>query len=120
MFVAFGVHEILHALWTDFGVVIQSSREGLHSLCNALEDCRIENKARHSLPAVAEAATLLEVLTNHVVAKASAQEPYRLDDERNFAFTLGNIIFVEKLKYKLVGFPRDWRAEIPAHWTAGR
>jgi Cobalamin biosynthesis protein CobT VWA domain len=116
MFVAFGVHEILHALWTDFRVVAQSSIEGLHSLCNALEDCRIENKARRGLPAVAEAATLLEVLTNHVVAKASEKAPYRLDDERNFAFTLGNIIFVEKLKYRLVDFPRDWRAEVPAHW----
>ncbi|HTA95123.1 MAG TPA: hypothetical protein VK769_03270, partial [Verrucomicrobiae bacterium] len=101
MFVAFGVHEILHALWTDFHVVEQSSREGLHSLCNALEDCRIEMKAKRGLPAVAEAATLLEILTNHVVAKASAETPYRLDDERNFAFTLGNIIFVEKLKYRL-------------------
>jgi Cobalamin biosynthesis protein CobT VWA domain len=116
MFVAFGVHEILHALWTDFGVVVQSSREGLHSLCNALEDCRIENKAKRGLPAVAEAATLLEILTNHVVAKASEKTPYRLDDEHNFAFTLGNIVFVEELKYRLVDFPRDWRAEIPAHW----
>jgi hypothetical protein len=116
MFVAFGVHEILHALWTDFNVVAQSSREGLHSLCNALEDCRIEAKAKRGLPAVAEAATLLEVLTNHVVTKAGAQTPYRLDDEHNFTFTLGNIIFVEKLKYRLVDFPRDWRAEVPAHW----
>ena len=117
LFVAFGVHEILHALWTDFAVVAQSSAEGLHSLCNALEDCRIENKARRSLPAVAEAATLLEALTNHVVARASEKTPYRLNDEHNFAFTLGNIIFVEKLKYRLVDFPRDWRAELPAHWA---
>ena len=116
MFVAFGVHEILHALWTDFDVVTQASGEGLHSLVNALEDCRIEMKAKRSLPAVAEAATLLELLTNHVVTKASEKAPYRLDDARNFAFTLGNIIFVDKLKYRLVDFPRDWRAEIPPHW----
>ena len=45
---AYTVHELLHALWTDFEVTKRANMLGVMRLLNSLEDVRIEKKAFES------------------------------------------------------------------------
>lgn len=113
---AYTVHELLHALWTDWEAVRQSARDGLHGLQNALEDCRIEARAsRGDLVLVKEARRLLEALNDYIARRAMASPDFRLDDPKQFSFVLGLVIFEAKLGYKSP-FPADWRARVNPNW----
>ena len=110
------MHELLHALWTDWNVVAQSRRDGLHGLCNALEDNRIEAKAsRGDLLQVSEARRLLEALNDHIIARALKAPGFAIDAPEQFSFVLNIVIFAEKLGYKST-FPSDWRAHVNPQW----
>jgi uncharacterized protein with von Willebrand factor type A (vWA) domain len=114
---AYTVHELLHALWTDWNVVAQSRRDGLHGLTNALEDNRIEARAsRGDLLQVSEARRLLEALNAHIVARAVNAPNFRLDAPEQFSFVLNIVIFTEKLGYRS-DFPSDWRARVNPAWA---
>src|SRR5262252_3033777 len=67
---AYTVHELLHALWTDWAVVRESILRNVANLTNALEDVRIEKRAQRHLDKVGEAKRLLEMLTAHIVDKS--------------------------------------------------
>ena len=113
---AYTVHELLHALWTDWDAVAQSRRDGLHGLCNALEDNRIEAKAsRGDLLQVSEARRLLEALNDHIIARALKAPGFRIDAPEQFSFVLNIVIFSEKLGYRST-FPSDWRAHVNPSW----
>jgi Mg-chelatase subunit ChlD len=113
---AYTVHELLHSLWTDWHVVAQSSREGLHGLTNALEDNRIEAKAtRGDLVQVSEARRLLEALNAHIAQRALNTPGFTLDSPAQFSFVLGLVIFAEKLGYASQ-LPADWRAAVRPEW----
>ena len=114
---AYTVHELLHALWTDWGAVRYAKGEGLARLLNALEDNRIEAKAsRGALSHVSEARRLLETLNDHIAARAMRGATFDLDDSAQFSFILNLAIFMEKLGYQTAHFPRDWRAHIRPEW----
>ena len=113
---AYTVHELLHALWTDFEVVVQSSRAGLHGLVNAIEDNRIEAKAvRGALVQVSEARRLLNALNAHIVARAMKSPGFALNSPAQFSFVLGLVIFAEKHRYESL-LPKDWRAHVKPDW----
>lgn len=113
---AYTVHELLHALWTDWNAVAQSRREGLHGLTNALEDNRIEAKAsRGDLLQVSEARRLLEALNDHIIARALKAPGFAIDAPEQFSFVLNIVIFSEKLGYRST-FPNDWRAHVNPQW----
>jgi Mg-chelatase subunit ChlD len=106
------VHEMLHAIWTDFSVVRQASVEKLHGLHNALEDNRIEADAsRGKLKSVSEARRLLEALNAHIWQRALNNPMFSMADPKQFSFVLNVLIFAVKLKYKF-SFPSDWRARV--------
>ena len=87
---AYTVHELLHALWTDWNVVKATRAAGLHGLCNALEDCRIEARAtKGDLVLVSEARRLLMALNAHIARRALNTPHFRLDDPAQFSFILG-------------------------------
>lgn len=91
---AYTVHELLHALWTDWDAVAQSRRDGLHGLTNAIEDNRIEARAtRGDLVQVSEARRLLEALNEHIIARALKAPEFRIDDAAQFSFVLNIVIF---------------------------
>ena len=113
---AYTVHELLHALWTDWNAVTQSRVEGLKGLTNALEDNRIEARASHGdLLQVSEARRLLEALNAHIVARAMNAPGFTLDAPEQFSFVLNMVIFAEKLGYHST-FPSDWRARVKPQW----
>jgi uncharacterized protein YegL len=113
---AYTVHELLHALWTDWNAVDQSRRDGLKGLTNALEDNRIEARAsRGDLVQVSEARRLLEALNAHIVARAMSAPGFTLDASEQFSFVLNVIIFTEKLGYRST-FPADWRSRVKPEW----
>ena len=113
---AYTVHELLHALWTDWNAVAQSRRDGLHGLVNAIEDNRIEAKAsRGDLIQVSEARRLLEALNGHIVARALDAKGFTLDAPEQFSFVLNVVIFAEKLGYRST-FPSDWRSRVKPQW----
>jgi uncharacterized protein YegL len=113
---AYTIHELLHALWTDFDVVKQSHVEGLHGLCNALEDNRIEAKASAgALVQVSEARRLLSALNAHIARRAINTPQFTLDAPEQFSFVLGLVIFAEKLGY-VSELPIDWRARVRPEW----
>jgi hypothetical protein len=113
---AYTVHELLHALWTDWNAVAQSRVEGLKGLTNALEDNRIEARAtRGDLVQVSEARRLLEALNAHIVARAMNAPGFTLDAPEQFSFVLNIVIFAEKLGYRST-FPADWRARVNPAW----
>ena len=113
---AYTVHELCHALWTDWEVVRQTHAEGLRSLCNALEDNRIEAKAcRGDMALVHEARRLLEALNAHIAKRAMTTPGFKLDDPRQFSFVLGLVIFAEKLGY-VSALPADWRKAVRPEW----
>ena len=91
---AYTVHELLHALWTDWNAVAQSRLDGLHGLTNAIEDNRIEARAtRGDLVQVSEARRLLEALNAHIIARAMKAPSFRLDAPEQFSFVLNIVIF---------------------------
>jgi Mg-chelatase subunit ChlD len=113
---AYTVHELLHALWTDFSVTRQARQEHLHSLVNALEDNRIEAKAHTpALVMVTEAHRLLEALNDHIARRALGSPQFALDDPKQFSFVLNLVLFREKLGY-VSPFPANWRALVRAEW----
>ena len=113
---AYTVHELLHALWTDWDVVKQTRAAGLHGLCNALEDCRIEARAtRGDLVLVNEARRLLMALNAHIAQRALKSPNFALDDASQFSFVLGLVIFAEKLGY-VSELPVDWKARVRPEW----
>jgi uncharacterized protein with von Willebrand factor type A (vWA) domain len=113
---AYTVHELLHALWTDWAVVKQTRLEKLHSLCNALEDCRIEARAsKGHLVQVSEARRLLEALNAHIAKRALTTQGFSLNAPEQFSFVLGLVIFAEKLGYASE-LPADWRARVRPEW----
>ena len=113
---AYTVHELLHALWTDWNAVAQSRADGLHGLTNALEDNRIEARAtRGDLLQVSEARRLLEALNAHIIERALKAPSFRLDAPEQFSFVLNIVIFAEKLGYRST-FPTDWRSQVNPAW----
>ena len=113
---AYTVHELLHALWTDWNAVAQSRRDGLHGLTNAIEDNRIEAKAsRGDLLQVSEARRLLEALNAHIVERALKAPGFAIDAPEQFSFVLNIVIFAEKLGYRSE-FPSNWRAHVNPTW----
>ena len=113
---AYTVHELLHSLWTDWDVVRQTSYEGLHGLCNAIEDNRIEAKAsKGDLVQVSEARKLLVALNAHIARRALASPGFALDNAAQFSFVLGLVIFHEKLAYPSE-LPNDWRSRVKPEW----
>jgi uncharacterized protein YegL len=113
---AYTVHELLHSLWTDWDVVRQTRAEGLHNLCNAIEDCRIEAKASAgALTQVSEARRLLEALNAHIARRALTTNGFSLNDPAQFSFVLGLVIFAEKLGY-VSELPHDWKAHVRPEW----
>jgi uncharacterized protein with von Willebrand factor type A (vWA) domain len=113
---AYTVHELLHALWTDWEAVAQSRRDGLHGLVNALEDNRIEARAsRGDLTMVSEARKLLAALNDHIVRRVMKDPNFRFDDPAQFSFVLNLVIFAEKLGYPSA-LPNDWRALVRPEW----
>ena len=106
---AYTVHELLHALWTNWNAVAQSRAENLGGLVNALEDNRIEGKAsRGALTMVSEARKLLMALNDHIVRRAMANVLFRFDDPAQFSFVLNLVLFAEKLSY-VSALPLDWK-----------
>jgi uncharacterized protein with von Willebrand factor type A (vWA) domain len=115
---AYTVHELLHSLWTDWAVVRQTRVEQLHSLCNAIEDCRIEKRASDgALVQVSEARRLLEALNAHIAKRALATPGFSLNAPEQFSFVLGLVIFHEKLGYASE-LPADWRSRVRPEWHA--
>ena len=113
---AYTVHELLHALWTDWAIVKQSRIEHLHSLCNALEDNRIEWKANSpALVMVTEARRLLEALNDHIAKRALNAPGFTLDDPKQFSFVLNLVIFHEHHRY-VSPFPANWRDLVRPEW----
>ena len=113
---AYTVHELLHALWTDWNAVAQSHADGLKGLTNALEDNRIEAKAsRGDLLQVSEARRLLEALNAHIVERAMKSPGFTLDAPEQFSFILNIVIFAEKLGYRST-FPSAWRTHVNPAW----
>jgi len=113
---AYTVHELLHALWTDWDVVRQSRNERLHSLVNAIEDNRIEARAsKGDLVLVNEARRLLQALNAHIAKRAMTTPGFRLDAPEQFSFVLNLILFAEKLGYVSM-LPVNWRAEVRPEW----
>ena len=113
---AYTVHELLHALWTDWNVVKATRAAGLHGLCNALEDCRIEARAtKGDLVLVSEARRLLMALNAHIARRALSTPHFRLDDPAQFSFVLGLVIFHEKLGY-VSELPSDWITRVRPEW----
>ena len=113
---AYTVHELLHALWTDWDAVKQSRAERLHSLVNALEDNRIEAKATTSaLVMVTEARRLLEALNEHIARRALGTPGFALDDAKQFSFVLNLAIFHEHHRYASP-FPANWRDLVRVEW----
>jgi uncharacterized protein with von Willebrand factor type A (vWA) domain len=113
---AYTVHELLHSLWTDWPTVKQTRVEGLHNLCNAIEDCRIEARAsRGDLVQVSEARRLLEALNEHIAKRALMTPGFSLADPAQFSFVLGLVIFAEKLGYTSE-LPHDWKAHVRPEW----
>ena len=114
---AYTVHELLHALWTDWDVVKQSRMLNVHNLVNALEDNRIEARAsRGDLTMVSEARKLLVALNDHIARRAMANVNFSFDDPAQFSFVLNLVIFAEKLGY-VSALPKDWRRRIRPEWT---
>ena len=113
---AYTVHELLHSLWTDWEVVKRTRVEGLHGLCNALEDCRIEARAgRGDLVLVNEARRLLMALNAHIAQRALKTPGFELNDPAQFSFVLGLVIFAEKLGY-VSELPSDWITRVRPEW----
>ena len=113
---AYTVHELLHSLWTDWDVVKATRAAGLHGLCNALEDCRIEARAtRGDLVLVNEARRLLMALNAHIARRALNTQGFALDDPSQFSFVLGLVIFAEKLGY-VSELPSDWITRVRPEW----
>jgi outer membrane biosynthesis protein TonB len=113
---AYTVHELLHALWTDWDVVKQSRIEGLGALTNAIEDNRIEWRAsRGDLVQVSEARRLLEALNDHITTRALETKGFTLDAPEQFSFVLNLVLFREKLGYRST-FPANWRALVNPSW----
>lgn len=112
---AYVVHELMHALETDFGVTSTARSFGCGKLLNAIEDVRIEHKAA-TCAAVPQARALLETLTCHVHEKALAGG-WRFDDPRQFAYTLCTLGMIAHNGYSVPGFPVNWRAACPANWV---
>ena len=113
---AYTVHELLHALWTDWDVVKQSRIEGLGALTNAIEDNRIEGRAsRGDLVQVSEARRLLEALNDHIATRALGTKGFTLDAPEQFSFVLNLVLFREKLGYRST-FPANWRALVNPAW----
>ena len=113
---AYTVHELLHSLWTDWDVVRQTRVEGLHGLCNALEDNRIEAKAsKGELVQVSEARKLLVALNAHIARRALTSPGFALDSAPQFSFVLSLVIFHEKLAYPSE-LPNDWRTRVKPEW----
>ena len=113
---AYTVHELLHALWTDWDIVRQSRLKHLHSLCNALEDNRIEWKANGpALKMVPEARRLLEALNDHIAKRALASPGFTLNDPKQFSFVLNLVIFHEHHRY-VSPFPANWRDLVRPEW----
>jgi hypothetical protein len=112
---AYTVHELLHALWSNWDIVRQSKIEGLGMLTNAIEDCRIEGKASAgALRLVSEARRLLQILNAHIYQRAAEKPAFNLADENQFAFILTLVLFSEKLGY-VSAFPGDWRKRVAKH-----
>ena len=113
---AYTVHELCHALWTDWESVKRARVEGLHNLQNAIEDCRIEAKAgRGDMLMVSEARRLLQALNAHIARRALSNPAFALDQAANFSFILGLVIFAEKLGY-VSDLPADWRPRVKPEW----
>jgi cobalamin biosynthesis protein CobT len=113
---AYTVHELLHALWTDWDAVKQSRIEGLGALTNAIEDNRIEGRAsRGDLVQVSEARRLLEALNDHIATRALGTKGFTLDAPEQFSFVLNLVLFREKLGYRSA-FPANWRALVNPAW----
>lgn len=110
------VHELLHALWTDFAVAEQAKREGIHSLLNSVEDNRIEFKASSlgELKQVSEARRLLQALNAYICERDTNKPGFTFDNPNNFAFVLNLAIFHEKHHY-VSCFPADWRRRVAPH-----
>ena len=110
------VHELLHALWTDFAVAEQAKREGIHSLLNSVEDNRIEFKASSlgELKQVSEARRLLQALNAYICERDTNKPGFTFDNPNNFAFVLNLAIFHEKHHY-VSCFPTDWRRRVAPH-----
>ena len=116
---AYVVHELGHALFTDFegpGSMIVASREGIGRLLNAIEDGRIERKLA-TTATVPEARKLLETLTAYIVDRDTNKNGYDLTNPHSFAFTLSNVLMTEALGYTVPAFPRDWRDRLPGQWV---
>ena len=106
---AYTVHELLHALWTDFSVTKRAQSLGVMRLLNALEDPRIEKKAQRSLQRVPEARRLLDSLTQYIVDRA-IRNGVDWSSLKSFSFTLNCVLMREVVGYPLPSFPKDWRA----------
>ena len=105
---AYSVHELLHALYTNFDVTKRASLLGVMRLLNALEDVRIEKKAQKSLQRTPEARRLLDALTTHIVDRA-VRSKIDWSDPRQFSFFLNCVLMREICGYALPSFPADWR-----------
>jgi Mg-chelatase subunit ChlD len=115
---AYTVHELLHALWTDWNIVAESRARNVHNLVNALEDNRIEAKAsKGDLVMVSEARKLLVALNDHIARRAMANVDFSFEDPAQFSFVLNLVIFAEKLGYQSA-LPKDWRKRIRPEWAA--
>lgn len=115
---AYVVHELGHALFTQFGQGVgmeQASKEGIGRLLNAIEDARIERRLAQC-ETVPEARKLLSGLTAYIVERDTAKG-YDLTAPRSFAFTLCNVLLVEGLGYTVPAFPAAWRDMLPAGWV---
>lgn len=105
LIVAFIVHELGHALYTDFDVFKRACREGLKNLVNALEDIRIERDLIAGAKGVSNARALLQMLTEYMTIKSLANG-WRADEARCLPFTLSSMGAVDVLGYTVPAMPR--------------
>jgi hypothetical protein len=105
LIVAFIVHELGHALFTDFDVFKRACREGLKNLVNALEDIRIERDLIAGAKGVSNARALLQMLTEYMTIKSLANG-WRADEARCLPFTLASMGAVNVLGYTVPAMPR--------------
>ena len=105
LIVAFIVHELGHALFTDFEVFKGACKQGLKNLVNALEDIRIERDLIAGAKGVSNARALLQMLTEYMTVKSLANG-WRADEARCLPFTLASMGAVNVLGYTVPAMPR--------------
>ena len=100
---AYTVHELGHALFTDFDVAKEARKEGLAHVLNGLEDIRIERDLT-AKRAATNARELLEILTEYTTLQSLANG-WTWDKRSSLPFSLFQLGAIEVLGYAVPSMP---------------